>query len=147
MRRAWRSRSFEGLCYPPLSTAVNERTAPPIGWLAWAVNWPGGTAIEFDRWRTRCCSTRRDAFGVDILRARHCTGASAVRQRHSRELGAANISPPLGHPCGGGLQYAALLRLSGPRPQRSAGAQHGLSVKTRSSPASGETARIDTRSR
>jgi choline dehydrogenase-like flavoprotein len=77
--RPWRARSFEGLCYTPLSTAGHQRMGTRERLLDVAKRHPGSLHIELDALAVRILfdSTGTTACGVEYLKGRHLYRAHA----------------------------------------------------------------------
>ena len=125
--RPWRSRSFEGLCYTPISTSNHRRVGARERVLQVATDRRRLLHVELDALATRIIFDEEGAAsGVEYLKGRHLYGAQAVgaptgdrRQvRARREVVV----------CGGAFNTPQLLMLSGIGPAAHLRA-HGIAVR------------------
>jgi len=111
--RPWRTRSFEGLCYTPLSTNGNERTGARERVLQVADELPENLHIEFDALATRVLFDEGgDACGIEYLKGRHLYRAHAVPSDTPGELRQIFTRREV-ILCGGAFNTPQLLMLSG----------------------------------
>lgn len=126
--RQWKSGSFEGLCYTPLSTACHERSGARERVLAGEKNSNGRLHKELDALATRVIFDEHGAAcGVEYLRGRHLYRAHPVPSEHSGELRQVRARREV-ILCGGAFNTPQLLMLSGIGPAAHLRA-HGIAVK------------------
>jgi choline dehydrogenase-like flavoprotein len=126
--RPWRARSFEGLCYTPLSTAAHQRTGARERILQVAKDHPGSLHIELDALATRVLfDSSGAACGVEYLKGQHLYRAHPVPSDvpgERREV-RARMEVIL---CGGAFNTPQLLMLSGVGPAAHL-REHGIAVR------------------
>ncbi len=111
--RPWRARSFEGLCYTPLSTSSHQRTGTRERLLEVAKSHGDSLHIELDALATRVVfDARGAACGVEYLKGRNLYRAHPApgESNAERRLVRANREVIL---CGGAFNTPQLLMLSG----------------------------------
>ncbi len=121
-------RSFEGLCYTPLSTAGHRRTGTRERLLQVAHAHPGRLHIECDALATRVLFDEAgEASGVEFLKGRHLYRAHArpSAQAGERRRVQARREVVL---CGGAFNTPQLLMLSGIGPAAHL-REHGIAVR------------------
>lgn len=124
---AWRRRSFEGLCYTPLTTACGERTGARERVLRAAAQTENRLHIELDALATRVLfDAEGAACGVEYLKGRHLYRAHPVPAAGSGELRAVHARREV-ILCGGAFNTPQLLLLSGIGPAAQL-RQHGIAV-------------------
>jgi choline dehydrogenase len=126
--RPWRARSFEGLCYTPLSTAGHQRSGARERILEVARNHPDSLHIELDALATRVLfDSSGAACGVEYLKGQHLYRAHASPSAAAGELREvrARLEVIL---CGGAFNTPQLLMLSGigPAPHLR---EHGIPLR------------------
>ena len=127
--RPWRSRSFEGLCYTPLSTNRNERMGARERVLAAKDKFRETFHIELDALATRVLFDENgDACGVEYLKGRHLYRAHAVPSDAPGELRRVFARREV-ILCGGAFNTPQLLMLSGIGPAAHL-RERGIAVKT-----------------
>jgi choline dehydrogenase-like flavoprotein len=126
--RPWRRRSFEGLCYTPLSTHGNERTGARERVLAVAGRFRETFHVELDALATRVLfDDSGAACGVEYLKGRHLYRAHAVPSETPGEPRKVFARREVVL-CGGAFNTPQLLMLSGIGPAAHLRA-HGIAVK------------------
>jgi choline dehydrogenase len=127
--RPWRARSFEGLCYTPLTTLRHARVGGRERLLCAAARYRGQLHVEAEALATRVIlSASGTAIGVEYLKGRHLYRADpaavqgapgvfrSVRARREVIL------------CGGAFNTPQLLMLSGIGPEAHL-REHGIEVR------------------
>jgi choline dehydrogenase len=111
--RQWRRKSFEGLCYTPLSTRRGRRTGARERLLDVVAKHPDRLHIEFDALASRVLFDANDnAVGVEYLKGKHLYGsddASSSEPTQPRRIHARREVVL----CGGAFNTPQLLMLSG----------------------------------
>src|ERR1700730_15543766 len=126
--RPWRARSFEGLCYTPLSTAGHERSGTRERVLQIAKDHPDSLHIELDALATRILlDSSGAAYGVEYLKGQHLYRAHPVPSDAAGERREvrARLEVIL---CGGAFNTPQLLMLSGVGPAAHL-REHGIPVR------------------
>ncbi|HLZ98330.1 MAG TPA: GMC oxidoreductase [Steroidobacteraceae bacterium] len=127
--RSWRSRSFEGLCYTPLSTKGNERTGARERVLDVSKKYPETFHIELDALATRVLfDASGGASGIEYLKGRHLYRAHAAPSGVPGELRQVFARREV-ILCGGAFNTPQLLMLSGIGPAAHL-REHGIAVRT-----------------
>jgi len=127
--RPWRSRSFEGLCYTPLSTNCSERTGARERVFNAAKTLPEYLHVELDALATRVLFDEGgEACGVEYLKGRHLYRAHAVPSDTPGELHRVFARREV-ILCGGAFNTPQLLMLSGIGPAAHL-RDRGIDVKT-----------------
>jgi len=127
--RPWRSRSFEGLCYTPLSTAGHERTGARERVLAVQGRCREHFHIELEALATRVLFDEDGgACGVEYLKGRHLYRAHPVPSNAPGELRQVFARREV-ILCGGAFNTPQLLMLSGIGPAAHL-REHGIAVRT-----------------
>lgn len=126
--RQWRRKSFEGLCYTPLSTRSSRRTGARERLLEAAAKHPDRLHMEFDALASRVVFDEDgNAVGVEYLKGRHLYGADAASSSESVELRQVHARREVVL-CGGAFNTPQLLMLSGIGPADELSA-HGINVR------------------
>jgi choline dehydrogenase-like flavoprotein len=125
--RPWRARSFEGLCYTPLSTSGHQRIGARERVLQAVKNHPDSLHVELDALATRVLfDSSGAACGVEYLKGQHLYRAhpSPSDARGERREVHARVEVIL---CGGAFNTPQLLMLSGVGPAAHL-REHGIPV-------------------
>jgi choline dehydrogenase len=126
--RPWRARSFEGLCYTPLSTSGHQRIGARERVLQAARNHPQLLHVELDALATRVLfDSSGSACGVEYLKGQHLYRAHALpsdAEGERREVRAREEVIL----CGGAFNTPQLLMLSGIGPAAHL-REHGIPVR------------------
>jgi choline dehydrogenase-like flavoprotein len=126
--RRWGRRSFEGLCYTPLSTRGHRRMGTRERLRQVEADHPGMLHIELDALATRIMlASDGSATGVEYLKGEHLYRAHAVPSTQRGELRQVLARREV-ILCGGAFNTPQLLMLSGIGPAAALQA-HGISVK------------------
>ncbi len=126
--RRWGQRSFEGLCYTPLSTRGHRRMGTRERLLQAAADHPGKLHIELNALATRVILTSDGrATGIEYLKGQRLYRAHSVPGTQAGECRQVHVVREV-ILCGGAFNTPQLLMLSG---IGSAGAlaAHGIAVK------------------
>ena len=126
--RRWGRRSYEGICYTPMSTSDHRRTGARERLLKVAADHPGSLHIELDALATRVVlAPDGSATGVEYLKGKHLYRAHATPAAQGGEprtvLARREVIL-----CGGAFNTPQLLMLSGIGPAREL-ARHGIPVR------------------
>lgn len=125
--RRWGRRSYEGICYTPMSTHGHRRVGSRERLLQVAAAHPGKLHIELDALATRVIlNSDGTATGVEFLKGRHLYRAHTTpsEQPGERRIVGARREVIL---CGGAFNTPQLLMLSGIGPAQELRA-HGIAV-------------------
>jgi len=126
--RTWTRRSFEGLCYTPLSTCRHGRVGTRERLLKTAAEHPDRLHIELDALATRVTFDEEGAArGVEYLKGRHLYRAHAAPSDTAGELREVRARREV-ILCGGAFNTPQLLMLSGIGPAADLRA-HGIPVR------------------
>jgi choline dehydrogenase len=111
--RRWGRRSYEGICYTPMSTSGHRRIGARERLLKVAADHPGSLHIELDALATRVIfASDGSAAGVEYLKGKHLYRAHATPNLQAGELREVRARREV-IVCGGAFNTPQLLMLSG----------------------------------
>ena len=126
--RRWGRRSYEGICYTPMSTRGHRRAGARERLLKAAADHPGSLHIELDALATRVIfADDGSATGVEYLKGRHLYRAHATPNADAGEPRTVHARREV-ILCGGAFNTPQLLMLSGIGPAQEL-ARHGIPVR------------------
>jgi choline dehydrogenase len=126
--RPWRARSFEGLCYTPISTSGHQRIGARERLLEAAARHKDALHIELDALATRVLfDADGGACGVEYLKGQHLYRAHATPSEAPGERREVRARREV-ILCGGAFNTPQLLMLSGIGPAAQL-RQHGIAVR------------------
>lgn len=126
--RRWGRRSYEGICYTPMSTHDHRRIGARERLLKVAADHPGKLHIELDALATRVIfASDGSAAGVEYLKGKHLYRAHATPNTQAGDLREVRARREV-ILCGGAFNTPQLLMLSGIGPARELNA-HGIPVR------------------
>ncbi len=126
--RRWGRRSYEGICYTPMSTSGHRRIGARERLLKVAADHPGSLHIELDALATRVIfASDGSAAGVEYLKGKQLYRAHATPNAQTGEPREVRARREV-ILCGGAFNTPQLLMLSGIGPAQALRA-HGISVR------------------
>jgi choline dehydrogenase-like flavoprotein len=126
--RRWGRRSYEGICYTPMSTSSHRRIGARERLLKVAADHPGSLHIELDALATRVIfASDGSAAGVEYFKGKHLYRAHATPNAQAGELREVRARREV-IVCGGAFNTPKLLMLSGIGPEKDL-RRHGIPVR------------------
>jgi len=126
--RRWGRRSYEGICYTPMSTSGQRRVGARERLLKVAADHPGSLHIELDALATRVIfASDGSAAGVAYLKGKHLYRAHATPNAQAGELREVRARREV-ILCGGAFNTPQLLMLSGIGPEKEL-RRHGVPMR------------------